>query len=154
MLSFRSIPDITANISLLLCIGSLAIEGVAVILYLIGMFGNDYQAKATKYSTLFSAGTQVRNSMFCTLLLLFFIANTANRNELATAKNIMNKISSVCHLYAVGAAVLLLVAIIASILIAIRSISVSNVHAANKKIRRSCLSSCLLCLLISYFMSV
>ena len=150
MLSFGSIPDIAGSVSVILCFLSLAVDGYAVIAYLISLFGNDYQTKAAKYSTLFASGIHIRNSMFCTLLLLFFISNT---NTMTTARKSMKMIASVCRIYCIGAAVVLAMAIISSILTAIRSISVSSVHEANKKLWRSSLLSFSCCLIISYFMS-
>ena len=150
MLSFGSVPDIAGSVSIILCYISLAIDGFAAIAYLISLFGNDYQTKATKYSALFSSGVHIRNSMFCTLVLLFFISNT---NTMTTARKSMKMIASVCHNYYIGAAVILAIAIISSVLTAIRGISVSSVHETNKKFWRSCLISFSCCLVISFFMS-
>lgn len=66
----------------------------------------------------------------------------------------MNKIASVCHLFSIGSICIFGVTIFISLIAAIRSISVSNVHEANKKIRYSNLFSFLVCILIDYFMSV
>ena len=151
MLSFRSIPEIAGSMSFLFCVLALAMEELAAILYLIGLFSRDAEAKAKQSSDLFSSGIHLRNSMYCSMLLLFFIANT---NDMPAARNAMNKIASVAQIFCAGAAVLFFLSIAASVLIVLRRIKKPGVLAVKKKIWRSSLFSFLLCLLISYFMSV
>lgn len=142
-----NVPVIIYTAAKILAIISLAIEIVisAVSIFLIGD-RTDHNIQAL--DGIFTSGVHVRNSAFCFLILLFFVAN---KQISVKGLSVLASISSVCKLYAMGSLVVLIIGIIVSIYIAGKKVHSENAKNYGRKIWHSGLISALLGFGIAYF---
>ena len=92
-----AIPEMVYQTTRILSVLSIAIEVVASIASLYFLFLNRYPEQACPLGNLFSAGTKVRSSALCFLVLLFCIANKQSSID---GLSILTALSDVCRLYA------------------------------------------------------
>ena len=142
-----NVPVIIYTVAKILAIISLVIEiGISIVsIFLIGD-GTDNNIQAL--DGIFMSGIRVRNSAFCFLILLFFVAN---KQVSVKGLSVLASISSVCKLYAIGSLIVLIVGIIVSLYIVGKRVRSENTKNYGKKIWHSGLISALLGFGIAYF---
>lgn len=142
-----NVPVIIYTVAKVLAIISLMIEiGISIVSIFFIRNGSENNIQAL--DGIFASGVRARNSAFCFLILLFFIANKQIKIK---GLSILASISNVCKLYAMGSLAVLIVGIIVSIYIAGKKVRSENVKNYGKKIWHSGLLSSLLGFGIAYF---
>ena len=142
-----NVPVIIYTVAKILAIISLVIE-IRIGVVSVFLIGDGADNKVQALDGIFTSGVRVRNSSFCFLILLFFVAN---KQISVKGLSALASISSVCTLYAIGSLAVLTVGIIVSIYIAGKKVRSENIKNYGRKIWHSGLISSLLGFGIAYF---
>lgn len=142
-----SVPSIVFTVAKILAFLSLVIEiGTSITSFFLVGDGSDNNTQAL--DGILSSGIRVRNSAFCFLVLLFFLAN---KQVKVKGLSVLVSISNICKMYAIGSLVVLVSGIIVSVVVSVKRIRSENVKNYAKKIWYSGLISSLLGFSIAYF---
>ena len=149
MFALGSVPETIGSVTLILSCLYILVASTSAIYLLCSMFVSNYTDKCVHSFQLFGAGKQMRSAAVCSSVLLFLIANM---NSLNTAKQVLNTLSGIFRILALGSLVPLAVSIAVIIVASIRGIRDSIVVETRRKMWVSSLLTYLFCYMVSYFL--
>lgn len=142
------VPNIVYYIAFVLSGIAIVLEVVSCLASLHYELNSNYDAAITPVSDIFKSGMKIRNSSFCFLVLLFFIAN---KKTVFKGVNALLAISKICRFFATGSIVVFALGIIISLVGAVKKIKIEHLKKYNNMIFRSSLISILIGFCLAYF---